>query len=122
VATSACLRSGATGGLFTPTMSFGAILGALLGHLWILMWPGQSTAGYAIVGAAALLCGAIEAPATGIAMTLELTHTIAVTAPILVAAVGATLISRRLETRSIYSGRLAPSVLPRDPPTGENNT
>lgn len=122
VATSACLRSGATGGLFTPTMSFGAILGALLGHLWILMWPGPSTASYAVVGAAALLCGAIEAPATGIAMTLELTHTISVTAPILVAAVGATLISRRLETRSIYSGRLAPSVLPRDPPTGENNT
>jgi CIC family chloride channel protein len=110
VATGACLRSGATGGLFTPTMSFGAVLGALLGHLWVLVWPGHMTASYAIVGAAALLTAAIEAPVTGIAMTLELTHTIAVTAPILVAAVGATIVSRRLDTRSIYSARLSPSV------------
>jgi CIC family chloride channel protein len=62
------------------------------------------------VGAAALLTAAIEAPVTGIAMTLELTHTIAVTAPILVAAVGATIVSRRLDTRSIYSARLSPSA------------
>ncbi len=108
VATSACLRSGATGGLFTPTMSFGAVFGALLGHLWILLWPGPSTASYAVVGAAALLTAAIEAPATGIAMTLELTHSLAITAPILVAAVGATVVSRRLEIRSIYSARLSP--------------
>ena len=111
VATSACLRSGATGGLFTPTMSFGAVFGALLGHLWILLWPGPSTASYAVVGAAALLTAAIEAPATGIAMTLELTHTLAITAPILVAAVGATVVSRRLEIRSIYSARLSPPPL-----------
>jgi CIC family chloride channel protein len=109
LATAACLRSGATGGLFTPTLSFGAVFGALLGHLWILLWAGPLTASYAIVGAAALLTAAIEAPATGIAMTLELTHTIAVTAPIVVAAVGATLVSRRLEMRSIYSARLTPS-------------
>lgn len=108
LATSACLRSGATGGLFTPTMSFGAVFGALLGHLWILVWHGPSNASFAVVGAAALLTAAIEAPATGIAMTLELTRTLAVTAPILVAAVGATVVSRRLEIRSIYSGRLSP--------------
>lgn len=119
VATSACLRSGATGGLFTPTMSFGAVLGALLGHLWILIWPGHMTASFAIVGAAALLTAAIEAPVTGIAMTLELTHTIAVTAPVLVTAVGATIVSRRLEMRSIYSARLsAPVPAPAREPEG----
>jgi len=116
VATTACLRSGATGGLFTPTMSFGAVFGALLGHLWILMWPGPSTAGYAVVGAAALLCAAIEAPLTGIAMTLELTHTIAITAPILVVSVGATVVSRQLETLSIYSARLSPRPPSSHPP------
>lgn len=120
VATSACLRSGATGGLFTPTMSFGAIFGALLGHLWILLWPGPSTASFAIVGAAALLTAAIEAPATGIAMTVELTRTVSVTVPILIAAVGATLVSRRMELRSIYSARLSPPDGHADPPVASS--
>ena len=108
LATAACLRSGATGGLFTPTMSFGAVFGAFLGHLWLLMWHGPSSASFAVVGAGALLTAAIEAPLTGIAMTIELTHSLAVTAPVLVAAVGASLVSRRLEMRSIYSARLSP--------------
>jgi len=108
LATGLCLRSGATGGLFTPTLSFGAVLGALLGRLWLLVWPGPHSASFAVVGAAALLTAAIEAPATGIVMTLELTHTLAVTAPILLAAVGATIVSRHLDLRSIYSARLAP--------------
>jgi len=107
VATAGCLRSGATGGLFTPTLSFGAVFGALLGHLWIHLWPGPPMASFAVIGAAALLCAAIEAPATGIAMTVELTHTITITAPILIAAVGATVVSRRIDTRSIYSARLS---------------
>lgn len=108
VATGACLRSGATGGLFTPTMSFGAVFGALLGQLWLLVWPGHESASFAVIGAAALLTAAIEAPLTGITMTLELTHTLAITAPILLAAVGANLVARRLDLRSIYSARLTP--------------
>ena len=35
--TSACLRSGAAGGLFTPTLSTGAVFGAFVG------WPGPSS-------------------------------------------------------------------------------
>lgn len=117
VATAACLRSGATGGLFTPTLSFGAVLGALLGHLWLLAWPGPATAGYAITGSAALLAAAIEAPVTGIAMMAELTRSLPLMAPILLAAVGATLVSRRLDLRSIYSARISPPADPA-PPAG----
>lgn len=108
VVTVACLRSGASGGLFTPTLSAGAIGGALLGHLWLLMWPGPGITSYAIVGAVAMLAGSIEAPATAIAMAIELTGTIAVTAPIVLAVAGATMLSRRLNTTSVYSGRLPP--------------
>jgi CIC family chloride channel protein len=115
IATSACLRSGASGGLFTPTMSFGAIFGALLGHLWLLVWPGPSVAAFAVIGAGALLAAAIEAPLTGIAMTIELTGTTVILAPILIAAVGATLVSRRFDLRSIYSARLSP--YPHTPPS-----
>jgi len=96
-------------------MSFGAIFGALLGHLWLLVWPGPSVAAFAVIGAGALLAAAIEAPLTGIAMTIELTGTTVILAPILIAAVGATLVSRRFDLRSIYSARLSP--YPHTPPS-----
>ncbi len=107
VATSACLRSGASGGLFTPTLSFGAVFGALAGHVWLMIWPGPMTASYAMLGAAALLAAAIEAPLTGLAMVIELTRNVTLSAPMVLAVVGATLISRRLDLRSIYSARLS---------------
>jgi CIC family chloride channel protein len=113
VFTVGCLRSGASGGLFTPTLSAGAIGGALLGHLWLLVWPGPAIASYAIVGAVAMLAGSIEAPATAIAMVIELTGTVAITAPAVLAVAGATAVSRRLDTRSVYSGRLPPPDGPR---------
>ncbi len=37
--TVACLRSGASGGLFTPTMALGALAGAACGRLWNQLWP-----------------------------------------------------------------------------------
>ena len=61
-ATSACLRSGATGGLFTLTLSFGAVVRALAGHLWMTLWPGPNTASFALLRAVALLAAAIQAP------------------------------------------------------------
>ena len=35
------LGSGASGGLFTPTLSTGAVLGGALGIAWNLAWPGS---------------------------------------------------------------------------------
>ena len=40
LATAACFGAGAPGGVFTPTLTLGALLGALLGELWRLAWPG----------------------------------------------------------------------------------
>jgi H+/Cl- antiporter ClcA len=108
IATASCLRSGASGGLFTPTLSFGAVFGALAGQLWLLAWPGPMSASFAMIGAVALLAAAIEAPLTGIAMVMELTRTLSISAPMLLAVVGATVVSRRLDLRSIYSARLSP--------------
>ena len=112
--TAACLRSGAYGGLFTPTLSFGAVFGALAGHLWGMAWPGapaSSASSYAIVGAAGLLAAAIGAPVSAVAFVLELTHTASpVMAPIIIAVVGATLMARRLDVRTIYTARGAPEA------------
>jgi len=38
-ATVLCLGSGVPGGLFTPSLALGALLGAILGHACSLLWP-----------------------------------------------------------------------------------
>ena len=75
LATAACLRAGATGGLLTPALATGAALGVLTGHLWNHIWPGGHNAQYAIIGAAALLGATQRAPLTAILLTLEFTGT-----------------------------------------------
>jgi CIC family chloride channel protein len=115
--TSMCLRSGAAGGLFTPTFSFGAVTGALLGHLWVLVWPGAPGADFAVVGSAAMLAAAMQSPVAAIAFAIELTNTIdPAMVAVLLAVAGAVIVSRRLEVRSIYSARLARPHSPRETP------
>ena len=43
--TALCLGSGASGGLFTPTLSTGAVLGGAAGIAWSLAWPGSAGGG-----------------------------------------------------------------------------
>lgn len=113
--TSATLLSGASGGLFTPTMSFGAALGAFLGRAWTLCWPGPSDASYALIAAAAMMAAAMEAPMTGVVFVIELTgRGLDTIVPILIAVVGATLTARHLNLRSIYSARLGPDLPAQD--------
>ena len=106
LATSACLKSGAPGGLFTPTMTFGALLGGLLGEAWSFVAPATSKDSYAIVGAGAMLASASQGPLSSVVFMLELTnHTDALIVPLLIAVAGATLMARKLEVHSIYSIR-----------------
>lgn len=107
LATAACLGSGAPGGLFTPTITLGALLGALLGQVWSLLWPGATAGSYAIIGAAAVLAAAMQAPIAALVLLLELTHHIlTMMVPILFAVAGAAVVARRIDPRSIYSGRV----------------
>jgi CIC family chloride channel protein len=106
LATAMCLKSGAPGGLFTPTMTFGALLGGLLGEGWSYLAPATSKDSYAIVGAGAMLASASQGPLSSVVFMLELTnHTDALIVPLLIAVAGATLVARKLEVHSIYSIR-----------------
>ncbi|TCK23005.1 chloride channel protein [Pseudonocardia endophytica] len=111
-----CLGSGASGGLFTPTLSSGAALGAALGAVWSLLWPGTPVGTYALIGAAALIGSAMQAPLAGLAMVLELTHSgFALMVPSVAATFLATAVARWIDGYSIYSARLAARpVLERD--------
>jgi CIC family chloride channel protein len=107
LATAACLGSGAPGGLFTPTLAFGVLLGGLLGYGWSQIWPGAPLGSYAIIGGAAVLGAAMQGPLAAIVLLLELTHRAdALMVPILLAVVEATILARLLGAPSIYSARL----------------
>ncbi len=105
--TALCLGSGASGGLFTPTLSTGAVLGGAAGIAWSLAWPGSPAGAYALVGAAAMLGAAMQAPLAGLVLILELAHGgFAIAIPMIAATVTATAVARYIDGYSIYTARL----------------
>jgi H+/Cl- antiporter ClcA len=105
--TALCLGSGASGGLFTPTLSTGAVLGGAAGIAWSLAFPGSPAGAYALLGAAAMLGAAMQAPLAGLALILELTRGgFALVIPMIAATVIATAVARYVDGYSIYSARL----------------
>ena len=104
LATLACLRAGASGGLFTPVLATGAVLGGATGILWAHLWPGTAPGAFAVVAAAAVLAAATQGPVSSIVLVVELTHVdLTLLVPLALAVVGATLTARALEERSIYT-------------------
>ncbi len=108
VATVMCLRSGAPGGLFTPTLTLGALLGAALGHAGALLWPGLPVGLSAVIGAGAVLAATTQGPISAAVLMMELTGLDrSLIAPLLLAIVVATVVSRSIEPRSVYDARLS---------------
>ena len=107
LATGACLRSGALGGLLTPTLCAGAVLGGLAGSGWDHLWPGSPVGDYAVLGALSLVAATMQAPLFAGVLIFELTdHLGSLLVPGLIAVAGATIVSRALDERSIYSAPL----------------
>jgi chloride channel protein, CIC family len=102
-----CLGSGTPGGLFTPSLAFGALLGGVLGHAWSWLWPGIPPGLFAVVGAASVLAATTQGPISAVVLTMELTgRDRSFIVPLLLGVVTATLVSRTIEPRSIYDARL----------------
>jgi H+/Cl- antiporter ClcA len=107
IVTAACLGSGTPGGLFTPTLTYGVLLGGLLGHGWTLVWPGAAAGSYAVVGGGAVLAAAMQGPLAATVLVIELAHhSDTLMVPLLLAVTEATIVARRLGAPSIYSARL----------------
>lgn len=106
-ATAMCLGSGAPGGLFTSTLSFGALLGAVLGFGWARLGADVMPAACALVVAAAVLGATTQGPLSAVVLVMELIgRDRSYVVPMIVAVVLATLVSRSIEPRSIYDARL----------------
>ena len=107
LATMLCVRCGAPGGLFTPSLTAGALLGAVLGHAWSWIWPGVPPGLFALLGAAAVLAATTQGPISTVVLMMELTgRDRSFIMPLLLAVATATLVARTIEPRSIYDARL----------------
>jgi CIC family chloride channel protein len=108
LATILCMRSGVPGGLFTPSLTFGALLGAAVGHAWSAMWPGVPLGFFALLGAGAVLSATTQGPISAVVLMLELTgRDRSFVLPLILIAALSALISRSVEPRSIYDARLS---------------
>jgi len=111
-ATALTLGSGAAGGLFTPFLATGSVLGGFLGAAWLHLWPGTPLGAFALVGAAAMIGATMQAPLAGMVLVLELTHGgFSIMIPMLAATVIATFLVRHIDGYSIYSARLPQRAL-----------
>ncbi len=107
-----CLASGAPGGLFTPTLTYGALLGAALGAAWSTLWPGAPSGVFAILGAGAVLAATTQGPVSAAVLMIELTgRDRAFIVPMLLALAGASAVARMIDIRSIYDARLSDDQL-----------
>lgn len=106
LATAAATGSGAVGGIFTPTLFIGAVLGALCGHA-VQAFTGQPAGAlWVVAGMGAFLAAATQAPLMAIIMLFEMTRTPGVTVPLMLAVATAHLTVRMLGCSSIYAHAL----------------
>lgn len=99
------LGSGGSGGVFTPALKSGAMLGALVGIGLHTLLPDYVAdyGAYALVGMGALVAGTMHAPLTAILMLFEVTNSYQIILPIMFAAIAATVVSKSLLKESVYT-------------------
>ncbi|MGH9748424.1 MAG: chloride channel protein [Candidatus Polarisedimenticolia bacterium] len=107
-ATALTAGSGGAGGLFTPTLFTGSVLGYIYGAWCHEAFPDTtSTPGaYALVGMGAMVAGTTQVPLTAIMMIFELTGDYEILLPLMVACTVSIVASRALHHESIYTGPL----------------
>jgi CIC family chloride channel protein len=107
-ATTSSVSSGVPGGVFTPVLLVGGVVGALWGEA--LRRAGLGTVpdagGYALVGMAATTAAMTHAPMTAAVMVFELSGDYPIVVPLLLATIVATVVARGLGSESIYAVEL----------------
>lgn len=98
VATALSLGSGFAGGVFSPSIAIGALLGGTYGHLATLLAPELSSgpAAYSLVGMGAVAAAVLGAPISTTLILFELTGDYTLTVAVMVAVVVATVVTQQL--------------------------
>jgi CIC family chloride channel protein len=106
LATALTAGSGGSGGMFTPSLCFGALVGSAYGYSAHWLWPhlaSEHYGAYAAVGMAAVMAGTSHAPISAILILFEFTQNYDLILPVMLAAIIASLLARRLRRYSIYT-------------------
>jgi CIC family chloride channel protein len=108
IATSLTLGSGASGGIFSPSLFLGATLGGAYGALLHIFFPSLdvSPPAFAVVGMAGLAGGVTGAAIAAIVMIFEMTLDYNVMLPMLITVTVSYGIRKMLSTESIYTMKL----------------
>lgn len=103
IATAISVGSYAVGGLFTPSLLLGAILGVLVASLAAMAgWPVSHAVIFAAVGMGAMLASVSQAPLMAMLMVLEMTLNSSLLFPAMIASVLASMTVYRLQSGSTY--------------------
>ncbi len=104
VMTGLTLAGGGSGGVFAPSLAMGAALGGGFGRLLrFLPWDVSEPGAYAVVGAAAVLAGAVKAPITSMLLIMEVTGNHTMLLPLMAASVISIFLSRSYTDQSVLS-------------------
>jgi chloride channel protein, CIC family len=108
IATAFTLGSGGSGGVFGPSLYFGALLGASWGIIANMLFPEwtASPGAYALVGMGAMLSGITHMPITAILMIFEFTNNYLIIPPLMIASIISVLLSNQIAKKSIESAVL----------------
>jgi CIC family chloride channel protein len=105
VATLATVGSGAVGGVFTPTLFFGAGVGAIfgLGLRELHLAEELPIAAFAVVGMGSMLSATLRSPLLAMIMVFEISLDYSLMPPLMLACVVSILVAGKLHPDSIYT-------------------
>jgi CIC family chloride channel protein len=107
LATAATTGSGAVGGVFTPTLFCGAVLGALFAKIQAHLLPwGFDPASFAVVGMGCFLSATTRAPVMSIIIIFEMTLSYGAIMPLMLACTTSFYVARQWGGESMYSAHL----------------
>ncbi len=108
-ATAVSLAFGFGGGVFSPSLYLGAMLGGAFGLIATQLFPELSSGNgaYTIVGMGAVAGAVLGAPISTILMIFELTNNYAITIAVMIATVIASVVTRHVFKHSYFTWQLA---------------
>ena len=108
VGSAGCYASGNAGGIFSPSLFIGAMLGGAVGGTAHMLLPDYtaSVGAYALVGMGATFAGIVRVPLTSVIMIFEITRDYSIIVPLMISNLIAYFISSRLQQEPIYEALL----------------
>jgi len=126
LATLATVGSGAVGGVFTPTLFFGAGVGAIFGLALHQLHLAEELpiAAFAVVGMGSMLAATLRSPLLAMIMVFEISLDYSLMPPLMLACVVSILVAGKLHPESIYTEPLRRKgvLVPQDASTSEAAT